>query len=66
MTYVSHKTRIYPNKTTIKLLDSYFNYRRAIWNRALTVWNDAYDEHLINDANKPPTWQSVRNELVSN
>ena len=67
MTYVSHKTRIYPNKTTIKLLDSYFNYRRAIWNRALTVWNDAYDEHLINANQSPtPTWQSVRNELVSN
>jgi putative transposase len=42
----SHKTRIYPNKEQIKLLEKCFGYRRFCYNRGLALWNDLYSNGI--------------------
>ena len=42
----SHKTRIYPNKEQIKLLEECFSYRRYCYNRGLALWNKLYSNGI--------------------
>ncbi|MFD1485677.1 RNA-guided endonuclease InsQ/TnpB family protein [Lacticaseibacillus baoqingensis] len=63
----THKTKIYPNATMRKVLNSLFNYRRCCYNQALETWNMMYDESLILDDNSfRPNERKVRDELVDN
>lgn len=63
----THKIKIYPNKTMLKEINALFNYRRYIWNQALDLWNDMYDDSLILEDNKlRPNASVVRNTLVKN
>lgn len=39
--------RLYPTKQMRTYLDSQCDYRRYCWNKALSVWNDLYDERVI-------------------
>lgn len=49
-----------------KYLYDLFNYRRYIWNQALSVWNDTYVESIILDDKKlRPNEYSIRNKLVT-
>ena len=49
-----------------KHLNDLFNYRRYIWNHALGLWNDTYDESVVLD-NKTlrPNEYDIRNKLVA-
>lgn len=41
------QVRLYPTKQMRTYLDSQCDYRRYCWNKALSVWNDIYDERVI-------------------
>ena len=41
---ISHKIRIYPNKTMIEYLEKCFGYSRFCYNRGLAVWQELYKE----------------------
>ena len=41
---LTHKIRIYPNKTMQQYLTECFGYRRFCYNRGLSVWNNLYNE----------------------
>lgn len=41
------KVRLYPTKQMRTYLDSQCDYRRYCWNKALSLWNDLYDERVI-------------------
>lgn len=41
---ISHKIRIYPNKTMIEYLEKCFGYNRFCYNRGLAVWQELYKE----------------------
>jgi putative transposase len=56
----SHKIRLSPNKAQAKLLDSYIDYSRYIWNKALAQWEVDHET-----GGKPSGW-SVRNYLKEN
>ena len=43
----THKVKLKPNETMIKHLDSLFNYRNFVWNKALETWNDLYELSLV-------------------
>lgn len=63
----THKIKIYPNKTMLKEITSLFNYRRYIWNQALGLWNDMYDESLLfDDKSLRPNERIIRHTLVAN
>lgn len=62
----THKIKIYPNNTMKKEILKLFDYRRYIWNQALGLWNDMYDEFLIfEDESLKPKEVIIRNSLVS-
>lgn len=46
--YITHKIRIYPNKTTINEFNKYFGYSRFCYNRGLELWKEEYKK-----GNKP-------------
>ena len=63
----AHKIKIYPNKTMLKEINALFDYRRYIWNQALGLWNDMYDESVVlEDKKLRPNANVVRNILVKN
>jgi putative transposase len=63
----THKIKIYPNSTMRKQLEKLFDYRRYVWNQALNIWQEMYDESLVlNDKHYRPNERKVRNELVNN
>jgi len=39
---ITHKIRIYPNKTLIKQFNELFGYSRYCYNRGLDIWNNEY------------------------
>ena len=41
------QVRLYPTKQMRTYLDSQCDYRRYCWNKALSLWNDIYDERVI-------------------
>ena len=41
------QVRLYPTKQMRTYLDSQCDYRRYCWNKALSFWNDIYDERVI-------------------
>lgn len=41
------QVRLYPTKQVRTYLDAQCDYRRYCWNKALSVWNDIYDERVI-------------------
>lgn len=41
------QVRLYPTKQMRTYLDSQCDYRRYCWNKALSVWNDLYDQRVI-------------------
>ena len=62
----THKIKIYPNKTMLREINALFNYRRYVWNQALGLWNDMYDESVIfDDKSLRPNGSIVRNNLVA-
>lgn len=62
----THKIKIYPNKTMLREINSLFNYRRYIWNQALGLWNEMYDESVMfEDKDLRPTESIIRNTLVA-
>lgn len=40
---ISQKIRIYPNKSTIEYIKGCFGYYRFIYNNALSIWNEMYE-----------------------
>lgn len=62
----THKVKIYPNQTMLKVIERNFDYRRYIWNSGLEIWNNMYDAHLIFEDYQKPNEYFVRNELVNN
>nr|DAV36682.1 MAG TPA: endonuclease [Caudoviricetes sp.] len=44
---LSLQVRLYPTKQMKSYLDSQCDYRRYCWNKALSVWNDLYDQRVI-------------------
>ena len=62
----TYQVAIYPNAHMKQYINSAFNYRRFCWNKALSLWNDMYDESIIMKNSKlKPTNYKVRNELVN-
>lgn len=57
---LTHKIRIYPNKTTIKQFEQYFGYSRYCYNKGLNTWEKEY-----NLGNKP-NGRRVRDILKKN
>ena len=41
------QVRLYPTKQMRTYLDSQCDYRRYCWNKALSVWNDLYDQRVV-------------------
>lgn len=41
------QVRLYPTKQMRTYLNSQCDYRRYCWNKALSVWNDIYDQRVI-------------------
>ena len=41
------QVRLYPTKQMRTYLDSQCDYRRYCWNKALSLWNNIYDERVI-------------------
>ena len=41
------QVRLYPTKQMRAYLDSQCDYRRYCWNKALSLWNDLYDQRGI-------------------
>ena len=41
------QVKLYPTKQMRTYLDSQCDYRRYCWNKALSVWNDIYDQRII-------------------
>lgn len=41
------QVKLYPTKQMRTYLDSQCDYRRHCWNKALSLWNDLYDERVI-------------------
>lgn len=41
------QVKLYPTKQMRTYLDSQCDYRRYCWNKALSVWNDLYDQRVI-------------------
>lgn len=54
---ISQKIRLYPNRTTQKQFEEWFNYRRFNYNRALRVWNEMYT------SGEKPTERRVRDKI---
>lgn len=47
-----------------KLLKTYFDYRRNIYNRGLAIWKLQYQQYCRQKQKHRPSWYSVRNYLV--
>lgn len=63
----THQVKLYPNRTMTKVINDLFNYRRYIWNQALSIWNDMYDESIIMGNKKlQPNRFNVKKELTAN
>lgn len=57
---LTHKIRIYPNKTLIKQFEGYFGYTRYVYNKSLNIWNEMYKDDL------KPNERKVRDEYKRN
>jgi len=63
----THQVKIEPNAHMLEQINTLFNYRRYIWNHALGLWDDMYDESIIlNDKTRRPKGSLIRNILVFN
>jgi len=63
----THQVKIEPNAHMLEQINALFNYRRYIWNQALGLWGDMYDESIIlNDKTRRPKGSLIRNILVFN
>jgi putative transposase len=56
MTYVSHKIRIYPNKSQEVLLGKSCGVARFAYNLALTEWNNQYEQGEETNEGKLRKW----------
>ena len=57
---LTHKIRIYPNKTLQKYFTACFGYSRYCYNVALNLWNTMYNDYKKDNTKDKPTGRTVR------
>jgi len=63
---LAHKTRIYPSKEQIKVIENSFGVSRFTFNKGLDIWKQMYEKYKeTNNKDDSPSWSKIRNLIVS-